>query len=133
MFLSSELGKINFKNESSSGYVEGSQISFYCYENRNKLVVATCMKNGNWSPDPHTYKCQNNETREVTSKELSYYAIDISLVYNINSSIGSRMHLVHPCMKIVSWVHIALLLLMVLVTQYGTGFQISNKLMCMLK
>ena len=43
---------------SNSGRMEGSWISFYCHDNRNEPVNATCMKNGSWSPDPHTYKCK---------------------------------------------------------------------------
>ena len=43
---------------SSSGEMEGSWVSFYCHDNRNEPVNATCMKNGSWSPDPHTYKCK---------------------------------------------------------------------------
>ena len=52
-----------------SGGVEDSQVSFYCHDNRNESISATCMKNGNWIPDPRTYKCQNNETREVTTSK----------------------------------------------------------------
>ena len=37
--------------------MEGHWILFYCYDNRNEPLVATCMKNGSWSPDPHMYKC----------------------------------------------------------------------------
>ena len=64
-FSTPEFGKINFTNDTSSGYVEGSQISFYCNDNRNEPVVATCMKNGSWSPDPHMYNCQEYE-QDVT-------------------------------------------------------------------
>ena len=68
----------------SNGGMEGSRISFYCHDKRNEPVVATCMKNGSWSPDPHTYTCQNNETREVTSKDL---LSKFPLCIDINTSI----------------------------------------------
>ncbi len=69
----SELGKMNFKGGSNgaSRYVQGSNISFYCRDNGNEspYIVATCMKNGSWSPDPHTYYiCQSNDTAEVEGK-----------------------------------------------------------------
>ena len=50
--------------------MEGSKISFYCRDNgiESAYVVATCMKNGSWSPDPHTYKCQKEDVASVTSK-----------------------------------------------------------------
>ena len=38
--------------------MEGSKISFYCRDD-GSVMVAICMKNGSWSPDPHTYECQN--------------------------------------------------------------------------
>ena len=63
----SEFGEINFKDNSTSGYVEGSKISFLCRDNGSAYVVATCMKNGSWSPDPHTYKCQKEDVASVTS------------------------------------------------------------------
>ena len=48
--------------------MEGSRLSFYCRDNGNESAyVTTCMKNGSWSPDPHTYKCDTAEF-EVTSK-----------------------------------------------------------------
>ena len=60
--------------------MEGSKTSFYCRDDGNKsayTVAILCMKNGNWSPDPHTYRCDTAEF-EVTSK------IDLSLhVYKI--------------------------------------------------
>ena len=66
--LTFELGKIKFVNGRSCGYEEGSQISFYYRDNGNESIhIATCMKNGSWIPDPHTYKCDTAEF-EVTSK-----------------------------------------------------------------
>ena len=92
-------------NESnSSGGIEGSQISFFCHDKRNEPVVATCMKDGSWSPDPHTYKCQNGETREVTSKELS---IKISLVkrYQYWHRIGSIARCTHESSELGPLLH----------------------------
>jgi hypothetical protein len=70
MLSISELGKINFKDDSSrlNGYMEGSNISFYCRDDGNKpvYIVATCMENGSWSPDPHTYKCQKEDETSIT-------------------------------------------------------------------
>ena len=54
-------------NSNSSDGMEGSQISSYCHDKRNEPVVATCMKNGSWSPDPDTYNCQNDEKKDIIS------------------------------------------------------------------
>ena len=49
-----------------NGKMEGYQISFYCNNDRDEPVKATCMKNGSWSPDPHTYKCQEMDAASNT-------------------------------------------------------------------
>ena len=61
---------MNKSSSRLSGGMEGSWISFYCHDNRNEPVNATCMKNGSWSPDPHTYKCKesNPPPDELDSK-----------------------------------------------------------------
>jgi hypothetical protein len=65
--------------------VEGSKISFYCRDNGND-VVGTCMKNGSWSPDPHTYRCQKED---VASIKLNLMAgnvvIALTLIVQWNS------------------------------------------------
>ena len=36
-------------------------------ENYINDVVATCMKNGSWSPDPYTYKCHKESMTDILS------------------------------------------------------------------
>ena len=69
MLSISELGKLYFKDSKLnisrlSGYMEGTEISFDCQENRNKLL-ATCMNNGSWSPDPYAYRCQKDDAASI--------------------------------------------------------------------
>ena len=62
--------KINFKDDSTRGYMEGSKIFFYCRDG-GSVIVAICMKNGSWSPDPHTYRCQK-ESMTLTTTIFPY-------------------------------------------------------------
>ena len=83
----------------SSGGIEGSQISFYCHDKRNESVVAICMKNGSWSPDPHTYNCQNDEEKDITSMKNNKTNKELCIYINIGiACMGVPM-------KVLSWVH----------------------------
>ena len=58
--------------EGNRSGVEGSQVFFYCNDSENQPAMeAICMKTGDWSPDPHTYKfmCHynRNDTEVVAS------------------------------------------------------------------
>ena len=67
-------GNINFMNKRDrSGRMEGSQVSFYCHDNRIEPMKATCMKNGSWNPDPHTYKCQEMDAGSKIKFILSWH------------------------------------------------------------
>ena len=69
-----EHGNINFMNKrDKSGEMEGSQVSFHCHDNRIEPMKATCMKNGSWNPDPHTYKCREMDAASNTLIILSLY------------------------------------------------------------
>ena len=81
-FSTSTLGKVKVKNNTSSGYIEGSQVFFYCHVNGDEPVVAacTCMKNGSWSPDPHMYKCQYSEEKDIIASIIIFIPRFSSLI-----------------------------------------------------
>jgi hypothetical protein len=89
--LNSELGKINFKDNSSTGYMEGSKISFYYCDDGND-VVFTCMKNGSWSPDPHTYKCQKEDVASSYNNNKKHSQIRCNRYHNLVSRRGFSSH-----------------------------------------
>ena len=60
------ISELGFKNNSASGYMEGSKVSFYCHDNGNDMI-ATCMNNGSWNPDPHTYRCQKESMTDINN------------------------------------------------------------------
>jgi hypothetical protein len=54
--------------EKSIGGLEGSNITYYCQLSQNyKRMVATCLSNGSWSPDPREMECpsRNTTTTEI--------------------------------------------------------------------
>ena len=46
--------------ENSISGLEGSMITYYCQWMPNEHMVATCLSNGSWSPDPRDMECPSH-------------------------------------------------------------------------
>ena len=53
--------------ENSISGLEGSMITYYCQWMPNEHMVATCLSNGSWSPDPRDMECPGYTTTIDTS------------------------------------------------------------------
>ena len=47
----------------SGEFKQGSYIAFYCATNDMILLVAECMSNGKWYPDPLKLECDASQKR----------------------------------------------------------------------
>ena len=47
---------MSVESNSSTGGVEGSKMTFHCV-NGSGTMVAVCMSDGNWSPNPQNMEC----------------------------------------------------------------------------
>ena len=62
-------------SNSSGEFKQGSYVAFYC-ENESTndmiLLVAECMSDGEWNPDPHTLECDHDALQEGSMLQMNY-------------------------------------------------------------
>ena len=104
--------------ENSISGLQGSMITYYCRWTPNEHMVATCLSNGSWSPDPRDMVCPSHTTihnYNITtgySVELGNYNNNNTILKDINSCIEivARNCRFHACTQ-VFWMDIILMCL----------------------